>query len=74
MARQENVYWVPATSFLCLSARLTVIGGTGVGIGMALIIGLSHLQFRRILVETCSGGERGEFEVQVMEMLFSDLI
>ena len=28
-ARQENVYWVPATSFLCLSARLTVRGGTG---------------------------------------------
>ena len=27
-ARQENVYWVPATSFLCLSARLTVRGGT----------------------------------------------
>ena len=28
-ARQENVYWVPATSFLCLSAKLTVRGGTG---------------------------------------------
>jgi len=29
LARQEKVYWVPATRRLCLSAMLTLVGGTG---------------------------------------------